>query len=411
MKKTLLVIAAMIVALPALAKMPSIDVGGEIRVRGEEINNTDFLNTAANGLNDDKDSHVNTMIRVNLNAELSDGVGAYLCFDHPDESWTDERANIAGLENTLGFRHAYITIDDVAGLVDLTLGRQGFGVNNNELVLQRDAIDAKKASAKFGNLSLTGLCAKDIENGPTDNDTDIQGLNGSIKLDVLSGINVAGYGYRSINRNPNKDLLTKTNVYGGKVSGSLDIASVLNYSVEYAIQKGTNTGMDTNANAYRVVLGYTTDVEGLGALAIEGSYLKMSGEDGSTTDKSELYTGIDPNIDYYTALVDQTDDVLVGANGLKAINVNAQVTPEAIDNITLGISYTKFDSARKLNPALKTDLGSELDLTANYKYSDTTSFGFTYARFTPGDAQDEALGAGPQKDTATMLRAELLTKF
>ncbi|MEW6680432.1 MAG: hypothetical protein AB1297_05390, partial [bacterium] len=85
MKKALLSFGAiMIIALPVLAKMPSIDVKGEIRVRAEEINNVgDFLDTTAAGANDDKDCHVKHRVRVWLDSELSDGIGAHICLCKP----------------------------------------------------------------------------------------------------------------------------------------------------------------------------------------------------------------------------------------------------------------------------------------------------------------------------------------
>ncbi|MEW6102773.1 MAG: alginate export family protein [bacterium] len=417
MKKALLSLAAiMIVALPVLAKMPKINVKGEIRVRGEEINNVgDFKNFDVTNapLADDKDSHVKHRVRVWLDSELSDGVGAHICLQKADGTptyWANQGAgNLNKLQDNIALRHAYFTIDDVAGLADLSLGRQGIGELNRELVLWYDAIDAKKASAKLGNLSLSGICGKTVENGnANDTDTDIQGLNGSINLDLLGGIDLAGYGYRAITHMANKTLNQKNNVIGGKVSGSLDIASTLNYSAEYARQTGTQNTRDADikAHAYRVCLGYTTEVEGLGKLSLEGSYLKMSGSEmvGNVAG-SKSYTGITPNLDYYAALVDQgigTFNTMTGVNGRKDFNINAQITPEAIDNITLGISYTNFSTAEKRGG--KTNLGSELDLSCSYKYSDTTSITGTYARFSPGDLINGS-------DAATMLRCELLTKF
>ncbi|MEW6482975.1 MAG: alginate export family protein [bacterium] len=415
MKKALLSFGAiMIIALPVLAKMPKVDVKGEIRVRGEEINNaTDFKNTDAAGNNDDKDSHVKHRVRVWLESELSDGVGAHICLEKPDKGseWARWGFNtVEGVQWDTNLRHAYLTIDDVAALVDLSLGRQGIGELNRELVLWYDAIDAKKASAKLGNLSLSAICAKAREDGANDDtDTDIQGLNGSIPLDLLGGIDLAGYGYRKTIHDPVKDKTDKNNVIGGKVSGSLDIASTLNYSAEYAKQVG-GTPTDRDAHAYRVCLGYTTEVEGLGRLSLEGSYLKMSGTEGATAD-AKSYTGIAPNLDYYAALVDDQRAViftpaggvdLTTVNGRKDININAQITPEAIDNITLGISYTSFSTAEKRGG--KTNLGSELDLSCSYKYSEATSITGTYARFSPGDLINGS-------DAATMIRGELLTKF
>ncbi|MEW6680841.1 MAG: alginate export family protein [bacterium] len=420
MKKALLSFGAiMIIALPVLAKMPKIDVKGEIRVRAEEINNAaDFKNTDAAGNNDDKDSHVKHRVRVWLGSELSDGIGAHICLCKPDtgREWAKQGAgDLNKLQDNIAFRHAYLTIDDVADLVDLALGRQEIGTKDRELVLWEDAIDAKKASVELRDLSLSAICAKANENGAAnDTDTNIQGLTGSIALDLLGGIDLAGYGYRKTIHKPVKDNTDKNNVIGGKVSGSLDIASTLNYSAEYAKQVG-GTPTDRDANAYRVCLGYTTEVEGLGKLSIEGSYLKMSGTEGATAD-AKSYSGIDPDLDYYAVLVDDQRAViftpaggvdLTKVNGRKDLNINAQITPEAIDNITLGISYTSFSTAEKVKATgNKTSLGSELDLSCSYRYSDTTKITGTYARFSPGD-----IWATGNRDTASMLRCELLTKF
>ncbi|HAW50066.1 TPA: hypothetical protein DCX16_03855 [bacterium] len=412
MKKTLLgIVVAMIIALPVLAKMPKINVGGEVKVSAEEINNIDFKNTDPVGLNDDKDSHVKHRVRINLDAELSDGIGAHFCIQKNDDAstyWARGERTLQELQDKLTLRHAYLTVKDVGGLVDLTLGRQGIGVEDRELVMRRD-VDAVKVETKLANLSLTGICGKIGESGVSkDTDTDLQGITGTVKLPIIKGVDLTAYGYRKIERASNKDASKKTNVYGAKVSGKLDVGSALKYSAEYCLESGTpsDTGKERDAKALRVCFGYETDVEGLGALAIEGSYLKMSGKKEDKT----AYEGIAQDLDYYAALLDENEGVLAGKNGRKDININAEITPEAIENITLGISYTKFTSAEKADG--KTDLGSELDLSVTYEYSKKTSFGLTYARFTPGEVQ-KAPSPGPGKgnDAATMIKCELLTKF
>jgi|GEM_PF-5391800 len=425
MKKTLLSLAAIVVvAYPVLAKMPKIDVNGELRVRGERINNLDGTNTTAQGAYDDLDDHVKHRVRVQLDAVLSDGVGAHINLQKPDDrrEWGRlDQTSVGSLTDNVSLRHAYITIDNIAGLVDLSLGRQEIGKKDRELVFWADAIDAKVAKAGLKNLSLMGFCAKELEQSHitrgSDTDTDIQGITGSIKLDVLGGIDLTGYGIRRIVSTSTSANDQKNNILGVKVSGEMEIASTLSYSVEYARQTGTMSDWsgEKEASAYRGVLGYKTDVEGLGNLAIEGSYLKMSGTKdmkGEYPNGTKTFTGINPDLDYYAKLVDQASAVnslqsglLKGGNGLKAINVNCSVKPEAIENLSLGISYTSFASAEKVKE--KTGMGSELDLTAGYTYSKDTTIGLTYARFAPGDVQK----AQGKNDSATMLRFELLTKF
>jgi hypothetical protein len=439
MKKLLTAMAMVGVATIALADMPKFDVSGEIRVRWEEKNNeNDFLDTDANGLNDDKVSRVRTGVRIGLDAELSDGIGAHISLQHGDGGWGElGRTGKGGNENIWNsntentgqnlldntwIRHAYFTIDDIGGILDLSVGRQAWGKQDHELVLFVDELDAKVAKAELGNLSLTGFCGKVNETGENaDTDTDIQGLTAS--LDFPLGADLVAYGFRQILRRSNPDNADKNNVVGVKVSGSMDVASTIKYLVEYAKQTGSNTvagggtGQDRDANALRVCVGYETDVEGLGVLSIEGSYLKASGDDENTADKNERFTGIAPNLDYYNKLVEEggsspfENDLLDGANGIKVINLNATLAPEAMENLNLGISYTTFTSDQK-NANGNDDLGSELDISIEYIYSDAATITFVYARFTPGDVQDDAIGAEVNNDdNATMLRCQILTRF
>jgi len=298
--------------------------------------------------------------------------------------------------------------------VDLTLGRQTIGVSNRELVLYADSINANVVKAKIQDLTLTGICALSNNAGdiagiagtPTfgDCDTTIKGITGSYPLPVGEAI-LGGYYLRAVTNDPNKDLRDVNNVYGFKVDGSMEIASTVNYFFEYAKQSGSITaGPKRDASALRIGGGYKTELASLGAVTVEGSYLSMSCDDVATDTTNKAYSGIASNYNYFSAM--RVEGVLptTPGSGLKALNLNASISPDAIEGVTLGFGYTKLTAA-KVASGEKDDIGSEIDLTCGYKYNDKTNIDLTYARFSPGDA---TLKDG---DPATMLKCQLVTKF
>ncbi|MFH0773953.1 MAG: alginate export family protein [bacterium] len=440
-----------LLATPVLAgiKMPDVNVTGEIRAKGVKTNNTtDFKNTGTGTVpaNADEDSIGKTRVRLNMNSKLSDGITAYINLQYGDSLWGNAGANgpnLTTIEGATQVRHAYLTIDNILGDtlpadINLTLGRQGIGTIYRELVLYTDSINAKVAKATYNDLTVTGICALENESiivnmGATfigsdtytlataTTDAKIQGLLASYPLPVVG--NITGYYLRSITDNPVEAYIDKKNVLGIKVEGSMEVASTLNWFFEYAMQSGNYVTPDfmqsgtlttpgtfsmkeikRDASALRIGGGYKTELASLGAVAVEGSYLSMSGDD-ITTNKNEKFTGIVSNYNYFSAMA--VEGVLKPSvtGNVKALNLNASISPDAIEGVTLGFGYTKLTAAKVASGA-KDDIGSEIDLTCGYKYNDKTNIDLTYARFSPGDASLTTM-----QDSASMLKCQLVTKF
>lgn len=418
-----------LLATPVLAgiNMPDVNVTGEIRAKGVKTNNTgDFKDTTGTFTSADDDSIGNTRVRVNMNSNLSKGITAYLNLQYGDEMWGDagmNGPNITGIELATGVRHAYLKIDDITGEIlpidiNLALGRQGIGVLNRELVLYTDSINAKVAKATYNDLTVTGICAlqtADVTRNNGDTNRKIQGITASYPLPIGEA-NLGGYYLRAVTNNPNEDARDVNNVLGVKVDGSMEIASTVNYFFEYAKQTGSNTtvGADRDASALRIGGGYKTELASLGVVSVEGSYISMSGNklkaDGSLEDpkKAGTYTGILSNYNYFSAMLVEPAIVL-RSNGLKALNLNASISPDAIEGVTLGFGCTIFSSAEYIritsSTIAKGHLGNEIDLTCTYKYNDKTNIDLTYARFSPDIVQTA------NNDSASMLKFQLVTKF
>ncbi|MDI6751740.1 MAG: alginate export family protein [bacterium] len=430
MKKIYLLSAVVaFLATPVLAgiKMPDVNVSGEILAKDVKTNNTvDFKNYDKNGTPStyaDDDVVGRTRVRVNMNSKLSEGITAHLNLQYGDANWSNigSRSTITTIEGATQVRHAYLAIKNILGdtlpaEIDLTLGRQGIGKLNRELVLYTDSINAKVVKATYNDLVLTGICALQTEDNSANNgdtDTTIKGIRGCYPLPMPVGkTNLCGYYLRQVANNPNKDSRDINNVLGVKVDGSMKIASTVNYFFEYAKQSGTDTaaGADRKANALRLGGGYKTEIPGLGDVALEGSYMSISGDKENSTTTVGNYTGILPNLNYFSAM--QVEGVLkfpanAANSGRKIINVNGSIQPDALSDITLGVSYTRFTSAEKIAVGAdkKDALGSEIDLTCTYKYNDKTNIDLIYARFSPGDATKK------DGDPASMLKCQLVTKF
>ena len=440
MKKFILfAVVALVVAVgtDAYAEMKNVEVGGSVRVRWDRLDPLMF--------DDDNpgDDFASSTIRLNVGAELTEGVSAFIELQEID-IWGDlddmrvgfpgpsygywgydiygemSQTSLVGVPPSLydedGFSlyQGYILIEDVGGLegISLKIGRQElaygteFILGNNDFGpgLSYDAVAAIWAQEDV----RVDLFAAKLAEGRTrwgsedDADVDLYGIYSSYL--GLEDIVVDSYfvflrgadirydwpGQLPVPEVPSSDddpLQLYT--IGGRIGGMYDW---VDYNLEGAFQWGDNGwGGDYDAWALDAGIGYTFDVDMNPRIGF--NYTFSSGDDDENDDDIETFLA--PFSDNYHRYGYMD---LFGLGNLNVFKWSATIEPT--EKIGVGLHALHFlavEHEDRIAPfsfwaggpntgeeAHSDTIGTELDLVTDYAYSEDLSFELAFAYFWPG---------------------------
>jgi len=397
-----------------------------------------------------KVSGLTSTARVRVDADLTDTVSTTVRLLN-ERSWGLEESSYHGGNADVSIDLAYVTLKEfLYSPLTLTLGRQELRFGNALIIgdpdtnllaneswvpydlSARKAFDAMRATLNYDPLVIDLIYAKIDEqdwawwdtNGVEKNDTDLYGMNAAYNLKDLGITGKAElYFFSRVNRLPvYYSYLTKKdicNTIGMLVSGK--IVDNLSGSLEYAYQFGNTAygwdGINSRANlkrrafALQAILNYAFQTKYNPNLTVAYTYL--SGDKKS--DKTDNYW--DP------MFTDQTGNNIVSAlfpaTDNQSINVIGSIKPK--EDLTLSANYGYYRLAQKLSylygpyassmPYIMTDkktLGSALDITATYDYTEDVQLGLTFGYFNPGNAFDKSYG---YKQNATQLIGSMKVTF
>jgi hypothetical protein len=372
-------------------------------------------------------------------------------------SWGVIGKTVSGIVDSVGdsvtIDLAYVTLKEfLYSPLTLTVGRQElrFGnaliigdVDSNLLANEwqipwdlssRKAFDAIRATLNYDPLVVDLIYAKVDEVMPVwllasaigqeTDDTNLYGMNAAYNLKDLGITGKAElYFFSRINRLPiymsglrKKDTV---NTIGMLVSGK--VVDNLTGSLEYAYQfgnaaydsAGVNSGvnLDRRAWALQAMLNYAFQTKYNPNLAVSYTYLTGDKKD------DKVNRNWDPMFE------DQIPNSIVNAlfpqSNVQAIHVIGNIKP--MEDLTLSARYGYYRLAQKLNgtpiPGVydssysttdKKSLGSALDLTASYDYTEDVQLGLTFGYFNPGSAFDKSDG---YKQNATQLIGSMKVTF
>jgi len=450
MKRLLLTIfAAAITAAWAIpASAGDVSLSGSYRLRTEYQNNkTDFDGNA--------NDHIDMWgQRVRLTAKASPTDDTTVKITIQDQrNWGGAQATGGGPgltdagANTLDLHESYVQINDVAGLpISIKAGRQelvygdqrlvgAFGWHNNAR-----SFDALKGTYSSDAVDVDFFTSKINEGANVGRDQNFRGIyatvktipNNSLDVYVLSLVdgNIGGTSAFNKSATGNTSLggsiIIKPQTlttYGVRLKGS---AVGVNYTVEVPFQTGkVETYMNNykySGRAFAVKANYL--VPNTPKLKVGVEYDKASGDSDGTDNKIKTFMNLFPTNHGHYGYADHQ-----GWRNMAAWNVNASV--QAMPKLNLGVSYWDFSLDKKedawygagnwlttptgIRAASTTntskDLGTEIDLTAKYKYNSAVSLMAGVSRFTPGAFIKNQLGAGTSKEDADFGYVQLLAKF
>ena len=438
MRRGVLVVLMLLLAMPVYAvSIPmagdsdvKFDIGGDVRLRYYDFENFwDFDDH--NRADDFRTFRLRT--RIYTKASLTDNVTGYVRLanqTYGQGKGLDGKGK--NMDDTVFVDNAYIDIQNFFGLpMSLRVGRQnlmygtGFVLFDGESEAASTAIffDAVKLSWKFSDkLKLDAIYANDEENNRAENPSDDIILSGgylTANCPVMGGQQEL-YALNRVDRGIDKDIW----MYGARLSNKYDCG--LDYSVEYAIQRGdafrdaSGTLLDQEARGCKLELGYKLPIESdcfsvrpfIGYVLLSGDKAHMDNE----FEGWDVFYGGWPQIG--TGGWPQFGDLLawtsvnLGATPLTTLSPNYEqagsVTGEAnysnlrIASIGAQIGYKKLKadlvysqlkldekdtaSATVVSFENDDDYGDYYQLQLSYPYTKAVTFSMYLGVIEPGDA-------------------------
>ena len=422
-KRLILILAlALVVGLTfsaAYAEVQNVKVSGDINVLGVFRNNFD-LHNAVNGIKEDDASRFwSTQTRVRIDADLTDNVMATVRLIN-ERRWNGQNTSSNSLIN---LDLAYVTLKEfLYSPLTLTIGRQELRFGNQFIIgnsagwnaanhngvpgdlSEQQSFDALRATLNYDPLVID-LVYSVIKHGATatdttnDNDITLMGFNA--KFDINKKISLEGYYWNK----KSKDGVANINEFGpsGKKDTVNTIGTLLTIkpiadlktSLEAAYQFGCNNNKDDNvgndrkAFAFQAMADYSFPKLKLTPM-IGASYTYLSGG-------QEMRRGGWDSMFYNQRLNNIVYAILPFSN-MQAFNLKAGCKP--MEDVTLVANFGYYRTLASTNEVEGMDspqygddyyqvtnkkaLGSALDITATYDYTEDVQFGLTAGAFWPG---------------------------
>ncbi|WP_320178497.1 alginate export family protein [Roseovarius pacificus] len=405
----------------AHGELQNVLVGGVLRIRGNVYNSEDdvLMFGGAQPLTDT--SFVEQRTRLNVRADFTDNVSAFLELDSYDIWGEDFRSNyITGIDgrafsgNDVEFYQAYIDVKEMwdtplhlrIGRQELAFGSQFLvGVNDTSAFFTGLSFDAIRVGYETDMVAVDVFAAKLAETFGDfgDDDVDLYGVYGSYL--GLEDVTIDAYWLYLRDDGGNKFGGFDRDVHTVGIRGAVDSWNNFDAEAEVAYQFGEvddvpgaffglfNSDVEYNAFAVNGEIGYTFDVAWQPRLFVGGAWFD-GGDDEcdywwQSNDRDLPFNRLFSNWEY-SEFIDNTD--LSNAIIYRA-GVSAQPT-EAL-GLRLAAAYYQADAQRTncgpFGDCDKADdnLGWEVGLYADYDYSDDLVFRAGYAHFFSGDGVDE----------------------
>lgn len=464
MKKLLGSTLALALFLPAVANaelLKNLKVGGQLDVQTTSARNViDFAtrpNTAANTPNgtnnNDRIGHANTRAMLKMDWDLLDDVHARVTMVKGagnGRTYGSGSQDLNTIQSAVLVEEAFVKIDKLFGFTDLTLGRQFYGEAGDLVVyygprdnygLGVDAIDGGRFDWNGEMVTVTGIVAKLTDTVLTS--TGSTPVAGSLPTD-LRGIvvscnkneNVKGsaYVYNLVQHaiggigsgagTPALDSGKNTFLYIAGIKAKMAFGGLL-ASLEYAKNFGSDrtAGVATNANykgwAFLGKAAYKADIQNAAAITPWGEFGYGTGDQAYPNGH---YAFQSVNTDYRpggiygrfdnNAAIQLYNGNNVASNGLtnRVIwGAGIKVTPAALSKLTTGVQFYSYKFHTRVSDTNNSkSIGSEFDLTADWKHSENVSIKTTLGSFQPGQyiAQQQTA-----KNPAVMAAMDFSVKF
>jgi len=409
-------------------------LGGQTSVSGDKKSDTENL--------------LATQARLRVDADLTDNVMATLRLIN-ERSWDNETSTSTNVDVDL----AYVALKELLySPLSVTIGRQEIKLGNGLIVGNartyataklngvpsdlslRKAFDAITAVLNYDPLVITGLYAK-IDgskrtlSGNTSSDrkdTELWGVDATYDFG-RRGAKAEAYYLRKNGDATGTTATSDKDVVINTIGGILSATPIENLkaSAEFAYQYGEMSGAapKKRAMAAQAMADYTfAKVKYTPALGVAYTYL--SGDKNTSDNKDKAWDRM-----YYDQALNNITYAILPFTNMEVINIKGSVKPK--EDITLAANLglyrlahkgastltgvnvdsngTTYGNGSSNNYTLDTSnkaLGSALDLTATYDYTEDVQFALTGGMFKAGKAF-----AASNRSTATQVVGSMKVTF
>ena len=470
MKKLLGSTLALAMFLPAGANaelLKNLKVGGQLDVQTTSARNiTDFA-TRPNGgnVNNDRLGHANTRLMVKGDFDMLDDVHGRITLvkgasNHATRVYGAGAQNLDAIQTAVVVEEAFAKVDKLIGGADLTAGRQFYGEpgdlivyfgprdNYGQTVSALDAFRADWSSEHMNVTAIAGKTADTVIGGLGNAATDLRGVvvsctkHENVKpsaylynrlTHATGGSGVAATPTNGLVEGRNSNLYVvgaKAKITSGAVNASVEAAK------NFGEDRATFPGQPTNFKGYAVLGKAALKVDlGAGMVTPWAEFGMGTGDSnydfaGNNTFQS-IATDYRPGAIY--GRFDQGAAVVLGAgvggfaaNGGAASNGlsnriiwggGVKFAPGAVSKLTVGGQFYRYAFHRMAPDATgdkaSRNIGSEIDVTADWKHSENVSVNVAVGTFLPGAFVND-IKRGTTNDVsnpAVMASADLHIKF
>ncbi|MDD5477030.1 MAG: alginate export family protein [Candidatus Omnitrophica bacterium] len=422
-KRLILVLAlALLVGLTfsaAYAEVQNVKVSGDILVSGVDRNHFNLINSNPGDKSVLKQNFLMSQVRLRIDADLTDNVIATVRLIN-ERIWNGQMDSGAASTNNqnIDVDLAYATMKEfLYSPLTLTVGRQeikfgnGLVIGNSKIagssssipndLTEQKAFDAIRATLNYDPLIVDLVYAQVKQSNSVDRNTvSLTGMNAAYALNKKTDVSVY---YWLKDNNNNAAIGTSRDDKLSTVGALISNSSIENLaaSLEAAYQFGKNTEMASakrhDAWALQAMADYTF-AKVKTTPKIGASYTFLSGSNTGGTRNQ----GWDPM--FYDQKLNSIVYTLLPFSNMNAYNLRGSMKP--VDDVTVSLVYGYYDVAQKNSAAFtapftydngiaylgstaytgKRHLGSALDGSITYDYTEDVQFGLTGGYFTAGDA-------------------------
>ncbi len=427
---------------------------GSIEINGQSATNEV---DAFDGANDHRGGTV-TRIALGIGMDVTSGVKGKVLFLRNSQTlpgnaqYGDGITSVNAEEAGICLDNAYIDIDNMLTMDTFRIGRQYGGRPGDTLVyfdrynddsLTTNSLDALSVSKKVGLVDLsfvTGKVNEDDVIANADNDDALGDVNVSwliAKTDkVVPNLPLEIGIYQGTDSNgPAAGDNCNLVIYDLRAGYSL-MGDAVKLCAEYAMNQGGMNGagiggaeMKFKGNALVLKAKYENKDLGFGGHL---KYMNASGDDQNSANNDDKsfhdYSQLGWNVSdlRYGEILSNSNALAVGGvgasvgldtglngTGLNVINLGGDYTLPVMDKkVSLALDYF-VSQVNEVANGIDDGVGTEIDLSANYKHSETVSAKVGYATFSPekGYVNGYAANANLPTDDVTKLFAKLCVKW
>jgi hypothetical protein len=424
----------------------------------------------ANADNNDRIGHATTRVIVKMDWDLLDDVHSRVTLvkgasNHAARTYGSAAQDLNAIQTATFVEEANVKIDKAFGLVDVTAGRQFYGEEGDLVIyygprdnygLTVSALDIFRADWNGEHMSVTGIAGKTADTGVAtvgsgNAATDLRGIVVSCKMHEMVkpslyvynqvqhgtagiGQTLGSTGTSAAGKNDNLWVAgVKAKVATGGFTGSVEVAK--NFGEDrttYATAAGGARSVNYKGYAVQLKAGYKLDLSDVGAVNPWGEFGMGTGDSNFDASGNNTFTsiatdyrpgGIYGRFDNGAALELANGGTGNGANSFSSNGLSNRViwglgvkaTPSALNKLTAGVSFYRYAYHRVAPTATgnksSRNIGSEVDVTAEWKHSENVSFKATAGSFKPGAAMADFRGANAALNPAVMLAGDVAIKF